>query len=55
MQNLDAEIPDWNFDRVREATCAKWDRELSRIQIEGTQEQKERWLRPLAAAQIRSC
>lgn len=41
LQNLDSEIPDWNFERVREATCAKWDRELSRIQIEGTPEQKE--------------
>jgi predicted alpha-1,2-mannosidase len=41
LQNLDAEIPDWNFEKVLEATRAKWDRELSRIQIEGTPEQKE--------------
>ena len=26
LQNLDAEIPDWDFDRLREATRAKWDR-----------------------------
>jgi len=41
LANLDAEIPDWDFNRVREATRAKWDRELSRIQIEGSQEAKE--------------
>ncbi len=41
LQNLDAEIPDWDFAKVREATCAKWDQELSRIQIEGSHEQKE--------------
>lgn len=41
LANLDAEIPDWDFNRVREATRAKWDRELSRIQIEGSQTEKE--------------
>ena len=41
LQNLDAEIPDWDFDKVREATRAKWDAELSRLQIDGSQEQKE--------------
>lgn len=41
LKNLDAEIPDWDFDKVREATRARWDRELSRIQIEGTEEQKK--------------
>lgn len=41
LQNLDAEIPDWDFEKVREATRAKWDRELSKIQIEGSQAQKE--------------
>ena len=41
LQNLDAEIPGWDFARLRNATCAQWDRELSRIQIEGTTEQKE--------------
>ncbi|HEV2434483.1 MAG TPA: GH92 family glycosyl hydrolase, partial [Verrucomicrobiae bacterium] len=40
-QNLDAEIPGWNFDKVREATRAKWDHALGKIQIEGTPEQKE--------------
>jgi predicted alpha-1,2-mannosidase len=40
LQNLDAEIPGWDFARVREATRAKWDRELSKIEIEGSPEQK---------------
>jgi predicted alpha-1,2-mannosidase len=41
LQNLDAEIPDWDFERVRRETCAKWDRELARIEIEGSQWDKE--------------
>ncbi len=39
--NLDAEIPDWSFERIQENTRAKWDTELGRIQMEGSQEQKE--------------
>ncbi len=41
LKNLDADIPHWDFDRVRAETCKKWDRELSKIQIEGTQQEKE--------------
>ena len=41
LQNLDAEIPDWDFERVRRETCAKWDRELGRIEIEGSPWDKE--------------
>jgi len=41
LQNLDAEIPHWDFDRVVRETRQKWDRELAKIQIEGTQEEKE--------------
>jgi predicted alpha-1,2-mannosidase len=36
LKNLDAEIPDWNFEKVREQTVGEWDRELRRIEIEGT-------------------
>jgi predicted alpha-1,2-mannosidase len=36
MKNLEAEIPDWDFDRVRRETRAKWETELSRIQIDGS-------------------
>ena len=41
LENLDAEIPGWDFDQVRESTCARWDKELARIQIDGTPVQKE--------------
>ncbi len=41
LQNLDAEIPDWDFDKLEAATKTKWDEVLSKIQIEGSQEQKE--------------
>ena len=41
LQNLDAEIPGWDFDKLVEATRVKWDAALGKIQIEGTQEQKE--------------
>ncbi|MFZ1936366.1 MAG: GH92 family glycosyl hydrolase [Thermoguttaceae bacterium] len=41
MKNLEAEIPDWDFDRVRRETRAKWETELSKIQIEGSQWDKE--------------
>ena len=40
LQNLDAEIPDWDFNRVRQAAVDKWNKELGKIQIEGTPEQK---------------
>ena len=40
LQNLDAEIRDWDFAKLRETTRTKWDREMSRIQIEGSPEQK---------------
>jgi predicted alpha-1,2-mannosidase len=41
LQNLDAEIPDWNFEKLLAATRTKWNDELGKIQIEGSQEQKE--------------
>jgi predicted alpha-1,2-mannosidase len=41
MKNLEADLPDWDFERVRKESCEKWDRELSRIQIDGSQEDKE--------------
>ncbi len=40
LQNLDAEIPDWDFNKVRNNAVEKWNRELSKIQIEGSEEQK---------------
>lgn len=40
LQNLEAEIPGWDFEKLRETTRTKWDHELSRIEIEGSPEQK---------------
>ena len=33
--NLQAEIPDWDFERARRAAFDEWDRELSRVEVEG--------------------
>jgi len=41
MRNLDAEIPHWSFERVRLETREKWNRELAKIEIEGSQAEKE--------------
>ena len=40
-KNLRAEIPEWEFDQVRESGRAKWNKYLSRVQVEGTRDQKE--------------
>ncbi len=41
-KNLEAEVPDWDFDRVRAEARETWNRELSRIRIDGaTDDQKE--------------
>lgn len=34
LANLEKELPHWNFDKVRKEARAKWNRELSKIQIE---------------------
>ena len=34
-KNLEAEIKDWNFEKVRSDAKAKWNRELSQIEISG--------------------
>lgn len=39
-QNLETEIPDWDFEKVRVAASDKWEELLSRVQIEGTLSQK---------------
>lgn len=41
LKNLDAEIPDWDFDHVVSETRSKWNHELQRLKVEGTQEEKE--------------
>ena len=34
-RNLDAEVPGWDFDSVRRAADEAWERELSKIRVEG--------------------
>ncbi len=41
LKNLDAEVPDWNFEAVHQRNLAQWDHELGRLTIEGSQEEKE--------------
>jgi predicted alpha-1,2-mannosidase len=41
LQNLDAEIPGWDFDQVKEATRSQWDQMLGKIQMEGSPAQQE--------------
>ncbi len=33
LRNLEAEIPHWNFSKIREETKAKWNKELSKIEV----------------------
>ena len=37
-KNLEAEIPDWDFDRVRTACVNAWDALLGRVRLEGADE-----------------
>lgn len=39
--NLTQEIPDWDFNKTVENANTAWEKELSKIQIEGTSKQKE--------------
>ena len=41
MQNLETELPHWNFEKVITDTCKLWDVELNRIDIKGSQITKE--------------
>ncbi len=40
LQNLQTEIPDWNFEKSRMAALKAWDKEFSLIRIEGSNDQK---------------
>lgn len=40
-KNLDAELKDWNFDKVRDAAKQKWNHELSKITIKDPDEQRK--------------
>jgi len=39
--NMTAEIPGWDFDRVSKKSADEWEKELSKIKIDGTLEQKQ--------------
>jgi len=39
-ENLESEIPGWDFDEIREATKKAWNKELSRIEIKGGSEEQ---------------
>lgn len=41
--NLSKEIPDWDFDAVREAARKAWERLFASARIEGSGEQKRNW------------
>lgn len=38
-KNLEAELPGWDFDKVRTDAKAAWNKELSKIEVSGTDEQ----------------
>ncbi|NVO18565.1 MAG: glycoside hydrolase family 92 protein [Bacteroidetes bacterium] len=40
-KNLQEEIRGWNFEQIRLNTRKKWDAELGKVEIEGTQDEKE--------------
>jgi predicted alpha-1,2-mannosidase len=40
-KNLEAEIPDWDFEKVRKAASQVWEKELSAIQIDGASENQK--------------
>ncbi|MGA8939443.1 MAG: GH92 family glycosyl hydrolase [Acidobacteriaceae bacterium] len=41
-QNLEREIPSWDFDRVRQETHAQWKEKLERVTLEGASEDQRR-------------
>ncbi|MFM2359982.1 MAG: hypothetical protein RLY16_1975, partial [Bacteroidota bacterium] len=43
LQNIQAEIPHWNFEKTKLAAENKWNKELSTIIIEGSDELKEKF------------
>lgn len=41
MNNLQAEMPDWDFEKYVSASKELWNKELAKFEVEGTQQQKE--------------
>lgn len=42
LRNLESEIPDWDFDHVRQLAATQWERELARIRIDSRSEEVKR-------------
>ncbi|MBQ4850275.1 GH92 family glycosyl hydrolase [Pseudoalteromonas sp. MMG012] len=43
LENLKAEIPDWDFDKTRQAAKAQWAEHLDKVDVEGTKAQKRQF------------
>ncbi len=55
-KNLDAEIPDWNFEGVKKAAEAVWAKELAKVEIEGgTPEQQKNFYTAMYHAHLSPC
>lgn len=39
--NMKAEIPDWDFQKISQKSADEWEKELGKIKVEGTLEQKQ--------------
>ncbi len=40
LENLEAENPGWDFDKIKDEAKAEWNKELSKIQIEASEDRK---------------
>ncbi|WP_158825674.1 GH92 family glycosyl hydrolase [Mucilaginibacter lacusdianchii] len=40
-QNMQAELPGWNFNQVSQQSQSQWEKELGKIAVEGTPDQKQ--------------
>lgn len=55
-KNLDAEIPDWDFEGVKKAAELAWKKELSKIEIEGgTDDQRKNFYTAMYHAHLSPC
>lgn len=55
-KNLDAEIPDWDFEGVRKTAEAAWVKELSKVEIEGgTETQRKNFFTAMYHAHLSPC
>jgi predicted alpha-1,2-mannosidase len=43
LENIEQELPGWDFDRVRNAASERWERELNKIQVKGDPERVEKF------------